>query len=96
MNINEYVIPTLLLPRRHYNAPCRVNTCTSVIGLTTISENIRNTLICPMCYKARKKIVNNWKIYIYKKRLRFLFLVTFNLLKNNHVDINKLISTFLI
>lgn len=88
--------PQLLLPRRHYNAPCRVNRCTSVIGLITMEQNVRNSVICGICYKARKTIVNAWVKYIYKKRLRLLFLVIYRHLEHNQIDINKIISVYLV
>jgi len=91
----EYDFRTPILPRRHYNAPCRVNRCTSVIGLTTMELNARNSVICNICCEALKTIVNNWKKYIYKKRCRSLFLITRKFLLYNHEDINKLISVFL-
>lgn len=91
-----YYCPSPLLPRRHYNAPCRVYRCTSVIGLTTMERSVRNSVICNICYKARKTIVNAWKNYIYIKRSHFLFLITQKFLKHSHDDINKLISVFLV
>ena len=95
-HIESYDIPIPIPPRRHYNVPCRVNKCNSVMGLTTIDINIRNSFICHICYNARKKIVNAWKEYIYRKRVRSLLVVSYNLLKYSHADINKLISRFLL
>lgn len=93
---NVYTLPIPIQPRRHYNVPCRVYRCNSVMGLTNIDADTRNSFICHICYNARKKIVNYWKTYIYKKRLSLLLFVTHRLLKDNHIDINRLISRFLV
>ena len=95
INNTTNMVPEFILPKRHYNAPCRVTSCNSVIGLTTLDPTKRKTVICGICRKAQKIIITMWKKYLYKKRIRALLLITHRLLNYGYTDINFCISRFL-